>query len=60
MSKAHKVRGTFSVTQVQKTLVQFTCPSGCLTGYLWGLESSAVAAFAAIMEEHAKTHEEEK
>lgn len=53
-SKAHKVHAKrLSAVRNAKVVIEFACPSGCLTGYFWtNDEKDAERVSAAIIGAH--------
>jgi hypothetical protein len=59
MSNAHRLHGKVSVTQAEHTLVQFSCPSGCVVGYMWGPDAELIrGAFTELQIQHKQAKEE--
>jgi hypothetical protein len=59
MSNAHRLHGKVTMTQALHTLVQFSCPSGCVVGYMWGPDGDLMrATFSALQDQHAKAKKE--
>lgn len=55
MSRAHRLHAKVSVTQAEHTLVKFSCPTGCVVGYMWGPDGDLMReAFAAMQDQHSK------